>query len=138
VPTREERNVRQRFGERYGEERIDATEAIEREVIGLAWGACGYTTVGQAHELVEHLALGPGQRLLDLGAGRGWPGLYLAVRSGCSVVLTDVPLEGLRGALQQAAHERVADRVTAVASTARALPLRDATFDAVVHTDVLC
>ena len=138
MPTREERDVRQRFGDRYREARIDATQAIERTAIGLAWGACGFTTVSQADELAEHLALGPGKRLLDLGAGRGWPGLYLAVRSGCSVLLTDVPVEGLRSAMQQAEHERAVERASVVACTARAIPLRHETFDAVVHTDVLC
>ena len=84
------------------------------------------------------LGLEPGVRLLDLGAGRGWPGLYLAVRSGCDVVLSDVPFEGLRLALARAADERADGQVAAVASSARALPFRAGTFDAVVHTDVLC
>ena len=30
----------------------------------------------------------PLTRLLDVGSGRGWPGLYLAGRTGCRVVLT--------------------------------------------------
>jgi hypothetical protein len=32
----------------------------------------------------------------------------------------------------------VAERTAAVSSSARALPLRAGSFDAVVHTDVLC
>jgi len=35
--------------------------------------------------------------------GRGWPGLYFAARSGCRVVLADLPLEGLRVAAGRAA-----------------------------------
>ena len=92
----------------------------------------------QADQLAAALRLGPGVRLLDLGAGRGWPGLYLAVRTGCQVVLTDVPLEGLRQAMDRAQAEDVTDRAAAVVSSARALPFRAGTFDAVVHTDVLC
>jgi cyclopropane fatty-acyl-phospholipid synthase-like methyltransferase len=91
----------------------------------------------QADHLAAVLRLGPGVRLLDLGAGRGWPGLYLASRSGCDVVLTDVPLEGLRRAMARAAEEATA-QATAVVSSARALPFRAGRFDAVVHTDVLC
>ena len=136
--SQEEQETRQRFRDRYREARTDVVQHIERSVIGGDWGANGYTTVAQADRLGDALRLAPGLRLLDLGAGRGWPGLYLAVSTGCTVVLSDVPLEGLRHALVRAHAEDATDRVAAVVSTARALPLRPATFDAVVHTDVLC
>jgi hypothetical protein len=136
--TREERDTRQRFTDRYGEERGEVVRRIERAVIGSDWGANGYTTVSQADHLGEVLRLGPGTRLLDLGAGLGWPGLYLAVRTGCAAVLTDIPLPGLRQALARASAEGVTERTAAVASSARALPFRANGFDAVVHTDVLC
>ena len=136
--TREERDTRQLFAGRYGEDRTGVVRQIEQAVIGGDWGANGYTTMRQADHLAAALRLGPGVRLLDLGAGRGWPGLYLAVRTGCQVVLTDVPLEGLRQAMDRAQAEDVTDRATAVVSSARALPFRAGTFDAVVHTDVLC
>ena len=75
-------------------------------------------------------------RAFDLGAGRGWPGLYLAQRSGCRVVATDIPLVALRIALARARAEALP--AWAVASSARALALRAEAFDAVVHADVLC
>jgi hypothetical protein len=136
--TREERDTRERFRDRYGEDRTEAVLQIERAVIGGDWGAHGYTTMAQADQLGDALGLAPGKRLLDLGAGQGWPGLYLAVRRGCDVVLTDVPFEGLRLALGRAETERASDRAAAVVSSARALPFRSDVFDAVVHTDVLC
>lgn len=136
--THEEQDTRQRFRARYGEQRTAVVDLIERLVIGADWGATGYTTVAQADTLGDALGLAPGARLLDLGAGRGWPGLYLAVRNGCDVVLTDVPVEGLRHALARARSEGIGDRVATVVGSARALPFRRAMFDAVVHTDVLC
>jgi cyclopropane fatty-acyl-phospholipid synthase-like methyltransferase len=136
--TREEQDTRQRFADRYGEDRTAVVQQIERAVIGGDWGASGYTTMRQADHLAAVLRLGPQTRLLDLGAGRGWPGLYLAARTGCRVVLTDVPRAGLRLAVDRAEAEEIADRATAVVSSARALPFRAGAFDAVVHTDVLC
>jgi hypothetical protein len=138
MATREEQDTRQRFGDRYAEVRTDVVRDIERAVIGGDWGANGYTTVAQAELLAERLHLESGMRLLDLGAGRGWPGLYLAARCGCHTVLSDVPLEGLQQALARAELDNVADRVTAASSSARALPFRAGSFAAVVHTDVLC
>jgi hypothetical protein len=136
--TREEHDTRKRFADRYGEDRTEAVEQIERAVIGGDWGANGYTTVDQADRLGTVLQLGPGRRLLDLGAGRGWPGLYLAVTTGCEVVLADVPFAGLRLAMARADREPAVEWTAAVVSSARALPFRPSTFDAVVHTDVLC
>jgi SAM-dependent methyltransferase len=111
---------------------------VERLVIGSDFGADGYTTVEQADELARRLELRPGLRLLDLGCGRGWPGLYLAMRSGCQVVLSDVPLDGLRSANARAVHERLDARCAVVAASGSRLPFAGESFDAIVHTDVLC
>jgi ubiquinone/menaquinone biosynthesis C-methylase UbiE len=136
--THEEQDTRRRFADRYREDRTGVVGQIELAVIGGEWGANGYTTMRQADHLAVALRLGPGVRLLDLGAGLGWPGLYLAVRTGCQVVFTDVPFEGLRQAMDRAQDEDVTDQAAAVVSSARAIPFRAGTFDAVVHTDVLC
>jgi hypothetical protein len=138
MATREEHKTRRRFGDRYREARTEVVQQIEQSVIGGDWGANGYTTADQADCLAGALGLTPGARLLDVGAGRGWPGLYLAVRTGCHVVLSDVPSEGLGDAITRAGAEGVTKRVAAVVSSARALPFRPGTIDAVVHTDVLC
>jgi cyclopropane fatty-acyl-phospholipid synthase-like methyltransferase len=92
----------------------------------------------QADTLAHELGLSAGDRLLDLGTGRGWPGLYLAARTGCQVVLTDLPLEGLRVAANRAAAEGLAARIGVVAAAASGLPFRASSFDAVIHTEVLC
>jgi 2-polyprenyl-3-methyl-5-hydroxy-6-metoxy-1,4-benzoquinol methylase len=134
--TSREQEVRDRFAGRYREQRVDVVQEIERRVIGADWGANGYTTIAQADDLASRLHLDAGALLLDIGAGRGWPGLYLAATTGCSVVLADVPLEALN-----VAAARIAERgapAWCVNASARDLPFPPATFDAVVHTDVLC
>jgi SAM-dependent methyltransferase len=133
-----EQEARDRFADRYREERADVVQAIERRVIGGDWGANGYTTIAQADQLADHLDLRPGDLLLDVGAGRGWPGLYLATTTGCSVVLTDLPLEGLTVAAARIRTEHLEARAWCVNASASDIPFPAATFDAVVHTDVLC
>ena len=128
----------ERFAERYRLVSTEVTRRIEQRVIGGDWGANGFTTTDQADRLAAELALGPGSFLLDLGAGRGWPGLYLAATTRCRVVLTDLPIEGLQVAANRAAAEGLGDRAGAVRCNARSLPFRPGSFDAVVHTDVLC
>jgi len=126
-----------RYGERYAAGQNEATVALERDVIGGDFGANSYTTRAQADALLEALELRRGERLLELGAGRGWPGLYLAKRSGCDVVLTDQPVAGLRDARGRARRERIHRRSECIVATGAALPFRSRTFDAIVHSDML-
>ncbi|MDH3397246.1 MAG: class I SAM-dependent methyltransferase, partial [Acidimicrobiia bacterium] len=97
-----------------------------------------YTTVGQAADLAQRLQLGPDVSLLDLGAGSGWPGLYLAAATGCRVVLADRPEEGLRIAQQRALEDGLADRCGFVRSSGELMPFRSQVFDAITNTDVFC
>jgi 2-polyprenyl-3-methyl-5-hydroxy-6-metoxy-1,4-benzoquinol methylase len=138
VTVRDEAQALALFRERYGNRPSPTTCEIERRVIGGDWGANGFTTMAQADTLARELHLSAGDRLLDLGTGRGWPGLYLAARTGCRVVPTDLPLEGLRVAADRAASEGMAARTGVVAAAASGLPFRAGSFDVVIHTDVLC
>lgn len=135
---RDEAEARTEFAERYGGAVLPADVVVEQKVIGADYGANGYTTRAQADDLAEALALSETHRLLDVGAGCGWPGLYLAARTGCSVVLTDLPLPGMRRARARALADDMAERTAVVVSSARHLPFRPESFDAIVHTDVLC
>ena len=116
----------------------EVSAQIERRVIGEAWGANGYTTVEQADELGRRLDLRPGHTLLDVGTGRGWPGLYLAKTTGCSLIGTDMPFDALTAAASRAQAEGINNRVSLLAASGVHQPFKTETFDAVVHTDVLC
>ena len=136
--TSKEQEARDRFAARYREERVDVVREIERRVIGGDWGANGYTTISQADDLADRLGLRRGDLLLDVGAGRGWPGLYLAATTGCSLVLADLPLEALTVAATRISVDGLGERAWCVNASARHVPFSAASFDAVVHTDVLC
>lgn len=138
MTSRDERSTRTEFAAFYAADRGDVHARVEQEVIGAVWGANGYTTVDEADELGRRLHLVPGGRLLDVGTGRGWPGLYLARQSGCALVGTDMPVEGLAQAAERARSERIDGRVSLVAAAGGAQPFRPRSFDAIVLTDVLC
>jgi len=115
--------------------RMPVERLVSKEVFGSNDPVYGYTTPEQALALAVRLELRPGMHLLDIGAGRGWPALYLAKLTGCDTVLSDVPSVGLREAMRSASREGI--RSTFVRATGSKLPFRPRSFDAVVHTDVL-
>jgi ubiquinone/menaquinone biosynthesis C-methylase UbiE len=126
----------ERFNDRYRVISEPAMLRVEKRVIGTDYGASSYTTRDQVRDLAARMRLGPGSLLLDIGTGAGWPGIHLARSTGCDVVLTDKPIEGLRVALRRMHEEGVAGGV--VAAAGESLPFRDGTFDAVTSSDVLC
>ena len=138
VATRAEADNIERFTDRYrlccSPVRLD----IEAQALGADYGSTGYTTRAQADELARHLQLRPGDRLADIGSGAGWPGLYLAQQTGCHVIGTDLPLDGLLRARARAITDGLDGRASYAMGTGRNQPFRAGTFDAVVHTDVLC
>ncbi len=117
---------------------------IERAVCGCDYCCTSWTTREEADDIGKILGLGPATRYLEIGAGSGWPGLYLAQRTGCEAALIDLPLEGLQVARKRADKDGLADRCRIVQADAAALPFPDGGpggsggFDAIYHSDVLC
>ncbi len=127
-----------RFGKDAEFARSVAMRELERSVCGCDYGSTSWTTRQEAERITQLLELGPASKLLDVGAGSGWPGLYLAHRTGCDVVLVDLPLASLRLALERAATDHLSQRCEVVVADGAALPFKDASFDALSHSDVLC
>lgn len=133
---RDRNDVTANHGEHYRIVGEPALRRVERKVIGSDYGATSYTTKAQADRLVQHLDLGAGVLLLDIGSGAGWPGIYLAATTGARVILTDIPIEGLSVASRRIQEDDVTGGV--VAASGNSLPFRDGNFDAVTSSDVLC
>ena len=130
--------VFERFSKKYELGQADVMRRIERVVCGCDYGATSWTTLEEAGIVSEMLALKPGIRLLDVGSGSGWPSVYLARETGCDVALSDLPLPGLRIALERAKTDRIAGSCWATVADGAELPFRNGSFDAVLHSDVLC
>ncbi len=134
----DEHALTERFDDLYRLAQRGVMLEIERSVCGCDYGATSWAPLPEARRVGELLGLAPGQRLLDLGAGSGWPGLYLARTTGCDVALVDVPLAGLRIAARRAALDGLDGACWIALADGAALPFRSGWFDALSHSDVLC
>lgn len=128
----------ERFRVRYATSGDAALLAAEAEALGTDYRANGYTTMAQAAEIARELMLEPGQLLVDIGAGCGWPGLYLAAKHSCAVISLDPVVEGVEVGKQRIAADGLGELVWPVCASGDALPLRSRSVDAVIHVDVLC
>jgi ubiquinone/menaquinone biosynthesis C-methylase UbiE len=121
------------------EQHTDPTmRALERDVLGCDFGGTSWTTKSQADLIPPALGLTPDSHLLEIGAGTGWPGLYLACKTGCEVTLLDIPVSTLVYANQRAVDENIENLCHAVAASGAALPFASSTFETIGHSDVLC
>ncbi|MFQ5623937.1 MAG: class I SAM-dependent methyltransferase [Paracoccaceae bacterium] len=134
----EERAQRARYNEAYLQGELAAVRAVNRHVCGCDYGATSWTTRREADRIAAALGLGPGTRLLDLGSGAGWPGVYFAREFGCEAVMVDLPEAGLRIAGERAASDGVAARCRVAMADAAALPFGDGEFALIHHADLLC
>ena len=128
----------QAFAASYELSTTPAMREIEKSVLGCDYGGTSWTTQAQAVEIIDGLGLTAGVNMLEIGAGSGWPGLFLAEQSGCGVTLLDLPVSALSTAMQRATDEGNGEKVVAVSASGDALPFHDRSFDAIGHSDVLC
>lgn len=133
-----ERAQRDRLNERFLWACAPVMLDIERSICGCDYGGTSWTSRAEADRMAKELELAPGRRLLDLGAGSGWPGLYMAQSTGCEVILLDLPLNGLKIARGRAQADGLSGRSMGVVADAAALPFPDASFEAISHSDLLC
>lgn len=108
----------------------------EERATGTRFGASSFTTLEQANRLAEILGLDPGKLLLDVGAGAGWPGVYLAGSTDCSVISADLSIEGPRLSAEWMQRDGV--RGFALTASGTDLPFRDDSVDSVTCSDVFC
>ena len=115
----EEAEVLARFAWQYPLCQAQTMLEIERDVCGCEFGSTGWATKEEAEQIGTLLQLAPGKRLLDLGAGSGWPGLYLASRSGCEIRYEIRSGLGVRVSWAKSTNPASSPRVSMVSSTGK-------------------
>lgn len=134
----EEKELIDHFADEYLRAQTPVILELERAVCGCDYGGTSWTTRAEAEQMGRLLALGEGSKLLEIGAGSGWPALYLAGKTGCDATLADLPHDALRIAADRVTTDPVTGETSFAVADGAALPFRSAHFDAISHSDVLC
>jgi SAM-dependent methyltransferase len=90
------------------------------------------------HRLGELLALGPGDRVLDVASGVGTSAMYLAQKFGCQVVGVDFAEQNVHQANTDAAEAGLSDLIQFKIGDAEELPFADNEFDALICECAFC
>jgi SAM-dependent methyltransferase len=96
-----------------------------------------FVSVGLLGHVADALALAPGQALVDLGCGRGGPGLWLAQSRDVVLIGVDFSPVAIQHANDRAALFGLAETARFVVGDLAATGLPDATADGVVSIDAL-
>ena len=96
-----------------------------------------YTTRSELQFIADALAVGGGDVLVDIGCGRGGPGLWVAATTGACYVGIDIAASALDAVSRRAERLALSTRVRAIEGSFDSLPLDDAEADAVMSIDAL-
>jgi ubiquinone/menaquinone biosynthesis C-methylase UbiE len=96
-----------------------------------------YVTMTLLRRIARAVAVGAGATIIDLGCGRGGPGLWVARETGASLVGVDLSDVAVEQAAQRAKDFNVEGRARFEVSDLTALRFAEGTFDGAMSVDVL-
>ena len=96
-----------------------------------------YTTRSELQFVADALAVGSGDVLVDIGCGRGGPGLWVAATTGARYVGVDIAASALDAVARRAERLGLSTRVRTIEGSFDSLPLDDGEADTVMSIDAL-
>lgn len=112
-----------------------------REVFGPEYPAgvepYSYVSVTELHRFAEELRIGADDRFLDVGCGRGGPGLWVAAKTGARLLGLDVADSALIAARSRAAELDLGSRADYRVGSFEDTGLEVAAVDAIMSVDAL-
>jgi SAM-dependent methyltransferase len=96
-----------------------------------------YTSRSELAEISTSVQVGQHDLLVDVGAGRGGPGLWVAATTGASYLAVDIAPTALAAVTERAARLGLADRARTAEGSFEDLPLADGEASAVMSIDAL-
>lgn len=96
-----------------------------------------YITRTELGAFAEHLGLAAGETLVDVGCGRGGPGLWVAATTGSSLLGVDISPTAVADATRRAIAVGLAERARFMVGTFDAVPIESAGAAGLMSVDAL-
>jgi SAM-dependent methyltransferase len=96
-----------------------------------------YTSRSELRRIAGEVRAGAGELLVDVGSGRGGPGLWVAATTGADYCAVDIAPSGLEQVRGRAGRLGLTGRVRALVGRFEDLPLADGEASAVMSIDAL-
>jgi SAM-dependent methyltransferase len=96
-----------------------------------------FTTRSELNRIVAELGVAPGELLVDIGCGRGGPGLWVAATAGAALLGVDISPTALDAARRRAAALGLDDSATYAEGSYEAIPVEDNAARGVLGIDSL-
>jgi SAM-dependent methyltransferase len=96
-----------------------------------------YTSRSELRRIAEEVRVGAGELLVDIGSGRGGPGLWVAATTGADYCAVDIAEPGLAEVRRRAAALGLDGRARTALGSFEALPLEAGEAAAVMSIDAL-
>jgi ubiquinone/menaquinone biosynthesis C-methylase UbiE len=129
------------FNDAFGEPESAVQARVWTEVLGDEYPAelapYSYTTRSELAAIAAELQVGTGDLLVDIGSGRGGPGLWVTARTGADYLAVDISDTGLAEVGRRAEALDLGDRVRTASGSFESLPLGDGEAAAVMSIDAL-
>ncbi len=96
-----------------------------------------YITRSELAQFVEEMKVDSHSMILDIGCGRGGPGLWVAATTGASIIGVDISTSALSSAEGRAARLGLATRADYVLGDFASIPVPNDSVDALMSIDAL-
>jgi SAM-dependent methyltransferase len=125
----------------YGIEKGNYYQSIHKKAFGDEYPEGlepdGYITMSDLHNYVKYLNVGPENTIIDLGCGKGGPGMWLAREIGCNYVGVDKSHKAIEIANRRIKEFGTDDKIKFMTGDFSSTHFSDNQFDGAISADAL-
>jgi SAM-dependent methyltransferase len=129
------------FDDEFGSPPSAVMARVWQTVLGAEYPAelapYSWVTRTELADFAREVRVSAGDLLVDVGSGRGGPGLWVAARTGADHLAVDITEVGLEEVRKAAGRLGLGARSRAAVGSFEQMPLEDGTADAVMSVDAL-
>jgi len=136
-----QKNMKNLFEQLYRKTKSESFRDIFREVYGSEYpeeaNPDGFVCNTDLQNIVDHLNVGPGDRIIDLGCGRGGPGLWISRKTGATYLGIDLSENAVKQANERAKTFGIVGNVKFESGDICSLNFPDNSFNGAISIDAL-